>query len=76
MDDWLSGGIIGGIAGGIAGGFAVLMMSLLAPPKKCPECGKPAPKGYRPSQPPRDMWGGWTCPGADQGGPQGPAVYD
>lgn len=62
MDDWLSGGLIGGIAGGIAGGMAVFLMTLLAPPKKCPECGTPAPKRYKPANRRERFWGGWTCP--------------
>jgi len=62
VDDWLSGGLIGGIAGGIAGGLAVLLISLFSPPKKCPECGTPAPKARKPANRRQLLWGGWTCP--------------
>lgn len=62
MDDWLNGGIIGGIAGGVAGGMAVLLITLFAKPKKCPECGEPAPKVRKPANRRQVLWSGWTCP--------------
>ena len=58
MEPWMFGGIIGGIAGGMA----VLLLGLLMPPKKCPECGTPAPKVRKPANRRQMLWGGWTCP--------------
>lgn len=62
MDNWLREAIAGGIAGGVAGGLAVLLISLFAKPKKCPECGEPAPKYPKPANRRQTLRGGWTCP--------------
>ena len=61
MDDWLREAIASGVAGGMAGGMAVLLITLFAKPKKCPECGEPAPKQYKPANRRERLWGGWTC---------------
>jgi hypothetical protein len=58
MEPWMLGGIVGGAVGGLA----VLLFGLLAPPKKCPECGEPAPKVRTPANRRQALWGGWTCP--------------
>ena len=58
MDDWLREAI----AGGVADGLGVLLITLFAKPKKCPECGTPAPKSRNSTKRRRMLLHGWTCP--------------
>jgi hypothetical protein len=58
MDPWLKGAILGGIAGGLAG----LVVALLAPRRKCPDCGMQMPHFRKPASRKQALWGGWTCP--------------
>jgi hypothetical protein len=53
---------IGAIVGGIGGGLTVLLLALLPPARKCPECGLQLPKVRAPGSFRQVMWGGWTCP--------------
>jgi hypothetical protein len=58
MEPWL----VGAVVGGIAGGMAVLLIGLLLPGKKCPDCGQPLPRFRKPANSRQALWGGWTCP--------------
>ena len=58
MEPW----IVGAIVGGLAGGVAVLLIALLLPRRKCPDCGEPLPKFRSPASLRQAMLGGWTCP--------------
>jgi hypothetical protein len=58
MEPWLMGAIVGGIAGGLA----VVLLALLMPPRKCPDCGEVLPKFRAPAGARQTFWGGWTCP--------------
>ena len=50
------------LVGGIAGGVAVLLIALLSPARKCPDCGTPLPRFRTPGNAKQAMLGGWTCP--------------
>jgi hypothetical protein len=54
--------IAGAIAGAIVGPLAVLVVFLLQPQRKCPECGTQLPKRRKPANRRQALWGGWTCP--------------
>src|SRR5262249_32802827 len=62
MEPWLRGALIGAIVGAIAGGLAVVLMVLLAPKRKCPDCGETLPRFRQPANRRQSLWGGWTCP--------------
>jgi hypothetical protein len=49
------------IVGGIVGFLIVLLVALLIPGKKCPDCGKPLPKFKKPQKMKQAVAGGWTC---------------
>ena len=57
----IEGAIIGAVAGGLAG-LAVGVLKLLAPRKKCPDCGAVLPAARRPAGTRQALAGGWTCP--------------
>jgi hypothetical protein len=57
VEPWL----IGGIVGGIGGGLAVLILALVMPRSKCPDCGEPFPRFRRPANRRQALWGGGTC---------------
>jgi hypothetical protein len=57
MEPWLAGGIVGGVGGGLA----VLLVGLLMPARKCPECGEPFPRFRKPANRRQALWGGNTC---------------
>ncbi len=57
----LEGALIGAVAGALAG-LAVGVLKLLAPRKKCPDCGAALPAIRRPAGKRQAMWGGCTCP--------------
>jgi hypothetical protein len=57
MEPWL----IGAIAGGVAAGVLVPIVALLAPQRKCPDCGEPCPRFRKPANRRQALWGGWTC---------------
>ena len=61
MDPWMVGGIVGGIAGGVAGGLSVLLLGLLLPRRKCPDCGELFPRFRKPANRRQMLWGGGTC---------------
>src|SRR5437588_557804 len=46
MEPWLSGAIIGGIGGGLT----VLVIALLMPARKCPQCGESLPRFRKPAR--------------------------
>jgi hypothetical protein len=55
------GGAIVGAFAGLFGGLAVLVLGLLMPARKCPECGFVFPKfGRKYARP--GFSGGWICP--------------
>jgi hypothetical protein len=58
MEPWLSGAIIGGVAGGLA----VLIIALVSPRQKCPNCGELLPRFRKPANRRQALWGGNTCP--------------
>ncbi len=60
MDGLLNGLVIGAVAGAL-GGLAVGVIALFQKPKKCPECGTPAPRFRQPANHRQALWGGWTC---------------
>lgn len=53
--------IVGAIAGAIVGPLAVLVMVLMQPQRRCPDCGTSLPKYRRAANRRQAMWGGWTC---------------
>jgi hypothetical protein len=57
MESWLAGAIVGGIGGGLA----VLVLALLMPRRKCPDCGELLPRFRTPSSSRQALWGGYTC---------------
>ena len=59
--EWLQGAIIGAIVGGIAGGLGVLIMALVMPHRKCPDCGELFPRFRKPANRGQALWGGYTC---------------
>ncbi len=59
--EWLQGAIIGAIVGGIAGGLGVLIMALVMPRRKCPDCGQLFPRFRKPANRGQALWGGYTC---------------
>jgi hypothetical protein len=58
----LDGAIIGGAVGGLGGGLAVLLLALLTPRRKCPDCQTLLPRFRSPGGSRQALWGGWTCP--------------
>ncbi len=56
----IEGAIIGAVAGGLAGP-AGGVLRLLAPRKKCPDCGAPLPAIRRPAGTRQALTGGCTC---------------
>ncbi len=64
MADMSGGLIVGAIAGLFAGLFAglvVLVIGLLMPRRKCPDCGEPFPRFRKPANRRQTLWGGGTC---------------
>jgi hypothetical protein len=59
--EWLQGAIIGAIVGRIAGGLGVLIMALVMPRRKCPDCGEVFPRFRNPANSRQALWGGGTC---------------
>ncbi len=62
--EWFEGlkwGVLAGVVGGVAGGLVVLVLGLLMPLPKCPECGEPFPRVRKPANRRQALWGGWTC---------------
>jgi hypothetical protein len=61
----VAGGLVGGaIMGAIAGlsaGLIVLVIGLLMPRRKCPDCGEPFPMFRKPANSRQALWGGATC---------------
>lgn len=57
MEPWLIGGIIGGVASGLG----VLVLALLIPRRKCPDCGELFPRFRMPANSRQALWGGGTC---------------
>jgi hypothetical protein len=53
MEPWLVGGVLGGTA--------VLLLGLLLPGKKCPDCSQPLPRFRKPANISQALWGGWVC---------------
>jgi transposase len=49
------------IIGAIVAGLIILLVVLLMPSKKCPECGKPLPKFGNPQNTKQGVAEGWTC---------------
>lgn len=50
------------IIGAIAGGVGVLVVGLVMPARKCPQCATRLPKFRKPANKRQAMWGGTTCP--------------
>jgi hypothetical protein len=46
---------------GLAAGLAVLLLAVLLPNKKCPNCGTPFPQFRKPTSPEQAQYGGNTC---------------
>ena len=42
--------------------FVVLVVTVLAPKRTCPECSRMLPRFRRPRNMMQALWGGWTCP--------------
>ncbi|HBI45576.1 MAG TPA: hypothetical protein DDY78_22395 [Planctomycetales bacterium] len=61
MDEIIRGGISGGVAGTVGGGLAVLLVGLLIPRKKCPDCQTLRPRFRRAANRCQPMSGRWTC---------------
>ena len=61
MSAWVTGAIIGGVAGGVGVFLLLLVIALLMPARKCPDCGEPFPKFRKPSRTKQALWGGATC---------------
>lgn len=57
MEPWL----VGGLVGGIGGGLVVLILGLVMPRHKCPDCGEPFPRFRKPANRRQALWGGGTC---------------
>lgn len=57
MDPILRGMLIGAICGGLG----VVLIGLVMPQKKCPDCGEPLPKFRKPKNARQMFLGGWTC---------------
>jgi hypothetical protein len=53
--------LVGALAGGIGGGLAVLVLGLVMPRRKCPDCGEPFPRFRQPANRRQALWGGATC---------------
>ena len=62
MEGMIGGAVIGAVAGALAG-LVVALVGLMQKPKKCPECGAPAPKIRKPTGRRQAVRGGWTCTG-------------
>jgi hypothetical protein len=50
------------LIGAVAGGVAVLLLALLQPRRKCPDCATVMPKFRAPGSGREALLGGWTCP--------------
>jgi hypothetical protein len=59
--DWLQGAVIGGMVGGIAGGLGVLIIALVMPRRKGPDCGELFPRFRKSANSRQMLWGGGTC---------------
>ena len=57
MEPWLQVAVYGGIGGALA----VLILGLLIPRRKCPDCGEPFPRFRKPANRQQALWGGSTC---------------
>lgn len=62
MLELLVAGAVIGVFGGLVGGGLVLLVVLLMPTKKCPDCGEKLPKFRTPANLNQALWGGTTCP--------------
>jgi hypothetical protein len=51
-----------GLIAGVIGGLSVLVIALIMPAKKCPECGKKLPKFRKPASFKQAALGGMICP--------------
>jgi len=62
MEELLRGAFYGGIVGGLVGGLSVLILGLVMPRRKCPDCGELFPRFRKPANRQQALWGGGTCP--------------
>ncbi len=65
MEPWLAGALSGAIIGAVGGGLTVVLLALLAllaPQRKCPDCGERIPRLRQPANRREALWGGATCP--------------
>lgn len=53
--------VVAGIWAGLLGGGIVLVISLLSPRARCPNCSAPLPKVRVPSSVKQAALGGWVC---------------
>jgi hypothetical protein len=56
------GGICVGLVAGLAVGVVMVIVVVLLPRKKCPQCGTLLPRFRTPQNARQMLWGGWTCP--------------
>ncbi len=53
--------VVSGIFCGLLGGLGVLIIGLLIPRHKCPNCGELFPRIRKPANRRQALWGGSTC---------------
>ena len=59
---WFNEAVNGAIYGAIGGGLTVLILVLVMPRPKCPDCGEQFPSRFRkPANRKQMLWGGYTC---------------
>lgn len=57
----LTAGILIGTIAGVLAGVVVLVIGLMLPRRKCPQCGATFPRIRKPANRRQAMWGGGTC---------------
>lgn len=53
---------MGILIGGLFGAIGILLLGLVLPRRKCPECGEPLSRFRKPTNARQALWGGWSCP--------------